>query len=103
MQNTENLAQLAEEISERLGFINFQKKFLAQKHGGQRVPPEYFVEEVNSAEQFEFFKNLTKWLLLQCRVEPTGMGTGQDPTTLCSNLLSAVEGLGFSSGEITPS
>lgn len=60
----DNLHLKSEEIYDRLSYINFQKKFLLQKNNGQKIPNDYFAIEINVTEQFEFFKNLTKWLLL---------------------------------------
>lgn len=95
-----NLALLSEEISEKLNFINFQKKFLVQKNNGQKIPSDYFAEEINPTEQFDFFKNIVKWLLLQCRVDTSQLTSYSDPSTICANILSALESLEFDSTDI---
>lgn len=42
-----NVHAMSERVYERLNYINFQKKFLAQKFSGQKVPPDYFALEIN--------------------------------------------------------
>lgn len=97
-----NLHLISEEIFEKLNYINFQKKFLVQKNNGQKIPADFFLIEVNQTEQFEFFKNLVKWLLLQCRVDTSQLTSYSDPLSICTSIVSSAETLGFDPTEVTP-
>ncbi len=99
----ENLYGMSEKIFERLNFINFQKKFLNKKNSGQKIPLDYFVIEINSNDQFEFFKNLVKWLLMQCKIDTTSITNYSDPITISTNVLGILESVGFKkASEIQP-
>ena len=99
----ENIFELSERIYDRLNIMNFQKKFIEKKNSGQKIPIDYFAITLSPNDQFEFFKNLCKWLLMQCRVETSGLTSYSDPTTISTNLLSILENMGFEeANEIQP-
>ena len=78
----ENIFIVSQKIFDQLNYINFQKKFLVQKNHGHKIPEDYFAIQVNKSEQFEFFKNLCKWLLMQCRVDTSEIMSYSDPNTV---------------------
>lgn len=91
----ENIFALSERIHDHLNIMNFQKKFIEKKNSGQKIPSDYFALNLSPNDQFDFFKNLSKWLLMQCRVETSGLTSYSDPTTISTNLLSILENMGF--------
>lgn len=74
-----------EELVERLKLLNYEKDFLQTK-GMKPLNSGYFVNATNQTEQFNYFKNLAKWLLQLCDTNVSDLSKYEDPITVATNI-----------------
>lgn len=47
----------------------------------------YFTQEINPSEQFNYFKNLVKWLMTLNDVQGSDFSKYDDPMTVSTNII----------------
>ena len=83
-----------DEILERLKLLNYEKEFLKAR-GLKQLNPMYFTQQTNPSEQFNYFKNLVKWLLQLNDVQGNDFSKYDDPMTVSTNILNECKKIGI--------
>jgi len=65
---------------------------MAKKHAGMVVPRDYFALNLNSNDQIEFLKSLSKWLFSLLKRDNVAFGS--DPTGIATVLISELQAAG---------
>ena len=74
--------------------LNFEKDFLQAK-GLKPISRAYFSTPINSNEQFNYFKQLAKWLFQMNEVQVTDFNKFDDPQTVSQNILNELKKIGI--------
>eukprot|EP01017_Pseudomicrothorax_dubius_P029003 TRINITY_DN3493_c0_g1_i13.p1 TRINITY_DN3493_c0_g1~~TRINITY_DN3493_c0_g1_i13.p1 ORF type:complete len:397 (+),score=127.10 TRINITY_DN3493_c0_g1_i13:70-1260(+) len=90
----EDLTALMEEIIEKLRLLNYEQQFLANK-GLKPLNKAYFAFSTNQIEQFNYFKQLVKWLFQMNEAQSSDYGKYDDPITAASNIQMELKKLGI--------
>lgn len=98
----ENHFDVSQKIYSQLSILNYQKKFAAKKHASILLPSDYFAIEMNSSEQFDFFKSLAKWLFSANNIDTSSISGYSDPMSVCTNIIEELEKTGLDITELQP-
>lgn len=98
----ENVFDMSQMVFDKLNLLNYQKKFATKKNANQLFPPDYLAMESNASEQFDFFKNIIRWLFAILKVDAGGVSGYSDPNTICTNILDALDKAGMDISSIQP-
>lgn len=92
----ENVFFVSELIFQKLSMLGYESAFMAKKHTGMILPGDYFALSLNSNEQIDFLKSLTKWLLSLVKKDAQSLSSYSDPMTISANILTEIQSIGIS-------